>query len=331
MVVFLHVSASQWSNVPVESNTWKVLNLYDSAVRSCVPIFFMISGMFLLQKDEITVSDLLKRILRFAGIYLLWAFLYAIDTLGRGALTSLGGIKEIIKSLMIEPKYHLWYLPSMMGIYLLLPALKAITEYKKGKFLPYFCLLFTLVILRSTVLMYPFETQHVPAFLSRVSYEMSGLSGYLLIGYYLSKKDFSKLRTLPLLAALLAVILVSTKLGEMYSLSIGAPSQILYGYIALPAFLEAIILFILFGKLSLTKLGRRSTRIISALSKATLTVYLLHPFFLGHIKQWFDVTILDYNVWLSVPFASISIFVVCAIAGVAFGAMTHFLKKRSKK
>lgn len=45
MVVMLHVSAFYWDKIQPQTEQWMALNLFDSAVRSCVPLFFMLSGV----------------------------------------------------------------------------------------------------------------------------------------------------------------------------------------------------------------------------------------------------------------------------------------------
>ena len=52
MVVFLHVSSFDFYNYPVSSFNWKIYNIYDSMVRSSVPLFLMLSGTFLLDKHN---------------------------------------------------------------------------------------------------------------------------------------------------------------------------------------------------------------------------------------------------------------------------------------
>ena len=65
-IVILHVSGSNWHNVPVSGFEWKVFNFYDSMARFSVPVFVMISGMFLLDnKKSLTLKKLYsKNILR---------------------------------------------------------------------------------------------------------------------------------------------------------------------------------------------------------------------------------------------------------------------------
>lgn len=65
MVIFLHVAAQNWSSVEVTSREWHVFNLYDTAVRSAVPLFVMLSGKLILSKNtEFSVKGFYQKILK---------------------------------------------------------------------------------------------------------------------------------------------------------------------------------------------------------------------------------------------------------------------------
>lgn len=116
MVVMLHVSAFYWTKLSPSSKEWQILNIYDSFVRSSVALFFMISGTFLLTK-EVTLKKLYqKNILHLFVVLIVWSVLYAIDTLGFPAFfkKDLGSIFTAV----VNGKYHLWFLWSIIGIYI---------------------------------------------------------------------------------------------------------------------------------------------------------------------------------------------------------------------
>jgi len=82
-VIIIHIAASQWYITPVNTFNWRVLNIYDSLARWCVPIFIMISGaLFLNPSKNISKKDLfckyIKRIL-IANVF--WGFLYGFFSL----------------------------------------------------------------------------------------------------------------------------------------------------------------------------------------------------------------------------------------------------------
>lgn len=77
MVIFLHVAAQNWSSVEVTGKQWHVFNLYNSAVRSSVPLFLMLSGKLLLSHgDDFSMKKFFsKNIKKLFIVYLVWAFL----------------------------------------------------------------------------------------------------------------------------------------------------------------------------------------------------------------------------------------------------------------
>ena len=60
LVVLLHVSAIGWNMISPRKSQWMIINLYNSMTRGAVPIFFMLSGAFLLNKD-IDIKDLYNK------------------------------------------------------------------------------------------------------------------------------------------------------------------------------------------------------------------------------------------------------------------------------
>ena len=77
MVVGIHVCGVGWYALSAESFDWNVANVVDSALRGAVPLFFMLSGAFLLEKDP-EPKKLLLRTLRLFLLWLVFALLYAV-------------------------------------------------------------------------------------------------------------------------------------------------------------------------------------------------------------------------------------------------------------
>ena len=312
MVVMLHVSANKWYGLDAELSEWAVLNLYDSAVRSCVPLFFMMSGMLFLNREKMTpLSKVLNSsVLKLLVVYIFWALLYAVDTIGvRELFAGQSSYKELV-GLLVEGKYHLWFLPVMIGIYLLMPVMFAIKEYKNGKYVFYTLILFfVFAILLPTIRQIPVETNYLVEILGKVRYELSGFSGYFLLGYYLSKRDYSKTRKSVLLILLVLIIGGATAIGRAHAIGQGEPSDILYGYMMLPVFLEAILIFVVFLKIK-PNISGRASKIITTISKCTLGIYLIHPFLIEQLNAKFGINTLSFNTWISVPAISILVFVV---------------------
>ena len=79
LVVLIHLSAEHWLNYSYNSTEWFVCHFFDSIGRSAVPLFVMISGMFLLNPDKELTWNMLwhKYCKRILIIFAVWSAGYA--------------------------------------------------------------------------------------------------------------------------------------------------------------------------------------------------------------------------------------------------------------
>ena len=54
MVVVLHAASRFFDTTPVEAENWMAYNAYDALVRSAVPLFVMLSGVFFLAAKAVS-------------------------------------------------------------------------------------------------------------------------------------------------------------------------------------------------------------------------------------------------------------------------------------
>ena len=83
MVVFIHIVCGKLYEVESGelSHEWIISNVIDSFCRSCVPIFVMISGFFLLGKDEKITVFFKKRILKIVPKFLIYSAIFYLFTM----------------------------------------------------------------------------------------------------------------------------------------------------------------------------------------------------------------------------------------------------------
>lgn len=309
MVVMLHVSAFYWTKLSPNCTEWKVLNLYDSFVRSSVPLFFLLSGVFFLSKEAEIKKLYTKNIFRLLTVLLIWSVLYAIDTIGIPAFfyQDAGSIFTAI----VNGKYHLWFLWSMLGVYLFVPLLSGLVQYRDGKCVSYFLILFFVFgIIKSTVTIYPYSNHSIFDLLNKLP-DFRVYLGYFVLGYYLDKKVTRKFSGNILLTAFIGIALLSTFVGQIDAVRKGSPSGLLYGYFCFPVFLEAVLLFLFFRGLEpYFKNKEKLSRVICLLSANTMGVYLLHPFILERLDRW-QINSLTWNTWISVPLITLITFIIC--------------------
>lgn len=127
-VILLHASAPL---VPREGFNfdWWTGNLIQSLVRFCVPIFFMLTGLLLFDKEYELFSFLKKRFSRIIYPFLFWSFFYILFDIGLKIrhgeqLDLLSALKFMINQYKGGSYYHLWFIYVMIGLYLITPVIR---------------------------------------------------------------------------------------------------------------------------------------------------------------------------------------------------------------
>lgn len=131
MVVLIHTASPLFNTLPTDSSGFTVSALLDSIAHAGVPLFVMVSGIFLLdEKRQISVRRAVTHYaLPLVGLYFFWSVLYAaankvaIPLLFENAAVN----SEMLKMFgvaVLEGAYHMWYLPMMAGLYLITPLLR---------------------------------------------------------------------------------------------------------------------------------------------------------------------------------------------------------------
>ncbi len=279
MVVGIHVCGVGWYSLPAASLDWNVANIIDSALRGAVPLFVMLSGAFLLEKDP-EPKKLLLRTLRLFALWLVFALLYAVRRDGFW----LWRLPGYWLSEATDDHYHLWFLRTMVCLYLISPALRALVVWKDGRWAPWLLGVFLVFGVLRASFDFPLH-QGVTWVRAKKLFipELCGYSGYFLLGWYLKNRVPALSRGQKWLCA--GVYLLSwaaIALGTRgYSLTLGANDERLYEYTHLPVLLEAVCLFLLFRDGKDTPLRR----FVSRAAPLTLGVYLLHPLLIDQLRR----------------------------------------------
>lgn len=131
MVVLIHTASPIFNTVPVTSGDFAISVLLDGIAHAGVPLFVMVSGVFLLdEKRAVSVRRAIGHYaLPLVGLYFFWSVLYAaankvaIPLLFENATIS-GDMARQFGVAVLEGAYHMWYLPMMAGLYLITPLLR---------------------------------------------------------------------------------------------------------------------------------------------------------------------------------------------------------------
>lgn len=277
-VVMLHSAAQFWYTLDISSTDWRIANSYDALFRFGVPIFVMISGaLFLDPAYQLDIRKLIRHnIFRMVILYIVWSCLYGIyDSINFGLGPA--DYKDILRE-MLAGRYHLWFLPMITGIYVLLPVLKSWVTHAQKENIVYFLLLFFLLQVCSETIRALSVSDEISGILDRAKVEMAcSYIGYFIWGYYLAHVGIG--RNLCRLFGSLAVpaALCNIFLGNYLAKRAGVPVGSIYDSFGLFTFIIASALFLYTVRfLGRHSFSQKSAAVIREVSVCTLGVYVMH-------------------------------------------------------
>lgn len=278
-VIMLHCSAQHWYDLSVWDSEWIICNTYDAVFRFGVPVFVMISGaLFLNREGEIDLRRLYrKNIFRLVTAYWFWSFLYGLWD----CRIWFGNEGVIWKDYVMEfllGRGHLWFIPMLVGIYVILPVLKGWTDHAPRRQIEYFLGLFLVLqigVCTLEILEIPTMAKIILGFINVPL--VCSYVGYFILGYYMKKYPLSARcqKWLYVLGGMgiLGAIAVST----LVSVHRGTANAAAYDSFSLFTLLVSAALFLLFQeRVSMKKWGNISQKLIRELSMNSFGVYLAH-------------------------------------------------------
>lgn len=311
-VVVLHLAARNWSTLPPESMSWVILNAFDSLVRFCVPVLVMISGVFFLDPGkEIPPAKLYgKHIARIAIAFAFWSTLYAlqgvlpeIQAAGVGAVDIPGLLSRIVKG-----HYHLWYLPMIIGVYMIAPFLRRMVEDRR--LTEYFLLLWFIfgILLRT---MDEFAGMGLMPEVSLIRLPLvMGYSGYFVLGHYLSAHKPGRMAERWIYVAGLAGLLATFTLTWAASRRMGKPLDLFYEYLTPNVMAQSVAVFVFFARrLSEIRYSKGFRKATELLSSCSFGVYLIHLMLLDSPVGYRVVNVFKGPL-IRVPVVSVALFLV---------------------
>lgn len=300
-VVIIHTVALEWREIDVNSSQWLIMTVWDMLAKFSVPVFFMVSGAFLLDnshKSDIKTM-LTKRVPKLLIAFLFWSGVYTVVNIVRSS-----NVKADIKWIILEfftGEYHLWFIWALCCLYIVTPLLKVIAN--DGKLCKYFIVLFI-----AFQLVFPFAEQisKIGVFVTTLTEKSvfrfaMGYSGYYVLGYYLKNNlPKGKIKALiyggSVIGALYTIISV-VRVSRENSEAIETSAEYLSWNIAIMAvaFFTAVL-----NLCNKKKFGEKSSVVITKIATYSFGVYLAHPLVLWVFK-WLGFVPTLFNPIVSVP------------------------------
>lgn len=292
-VIVTHVSAGFLYEFNFEDTTWWIGLLSAGSMRFCVPVFVMISGALLLEKQYSLKVHFQKRFQRVLLPFLFWSIIYILvdlllPVLKGKPIVIVDSLKYIVSGLIFGVRAHLWYIYMILGLYLLIPFVqKWILRYEKNEMYLFLALWTATLVINWFIPSEPGEKGYNFGNGIDLTY-FSGFVGYLILGYYLSEKDiFNNLKGNFYSVLLIVLGLLITYIGTYFVSKItGNMSRNFIRYLTPNVALISVGIFLLFKNNCNKIIQQRHINIgLQTISKYGYGVFLSHFFSLWILEK----------------------------------------------
>lgn len=284
-VIIIHVS-SPLVNMTYAKNMpyWWIGNVVDSVVRFSVPLFLMLSGATLLNKDYNVIAFYKKRLTRVFVPFMFWMVAYLVYRYlmlyPKERPNEMNTILQWSVDLFLKEgiSKHLWYVYMILFIYLFVPAL--------GKWLRRLSNSRLMALLLGWVVV-SFFCKSMPinqyCWSSGYADKLLGYflhTGYLVLGFYLANLSFKLVRIRLYSAFVFFVCAISTAVFVYFSSKNAHKLDLgYYSYFTLFSILQTSSLFLWVKD---TTVGNKFTiQIQSIVSGYSYGIYLVHIMVIG--------------------------------------------------
>ena len=254
----------------------------NSLFRSCVPLFVMISGVFLFPVTN-DGAFFRKRFSRVLVPFAVWCVIYAFYLYWQGTTTMQGALLDILK---IPVNFgtdvgHLWFVYMLLGIYLIAPVLSPWVESASRRSMERFLALWA-VSLTIPYIHLVFPQIWGEAFWNSTPmlYYFTGYIGYAVAGAYFKRFHMQPSRSLSLIAVVLLLsgyaITASGFLHRLSTEQVLPKLELTWGFETINVAMMTVGLFLLFKDIQPADPDSAPWKLIRNVSQRSYGMYLAH-------------------------------------------------------
>lgn len=302
LVIFIHISAKGFGSL---SQHWWAINFFESISRISVPLFLMVTGALLLNRES-SIKTTARRIWRVGVPLIVWSILYLYWFRHTGT-----EVKHWITTIVRAPVVpHFWYLYTLLGAYLFLPVMIGFCKISDNNSKTF------------TMAMWFIGASIVPTVYAITGKEYVGINwgflslyaGYIILGAMALelKKATNRMIILSTVIWAISTLLIAV-LTWKHSLKIGMANETFYAYTSPFVVTGAVSAFYSLRAI-ITKISSHRffpSAAIEKLGQVNFGVYLIHVM----VMFWLDLKGFDYqfiNPWIAIPCVALMTFCVSA-------------------
>lgn len=310
LVVVIHTSGkltNAWGKIP--ESQWIIGDIYGGIARIGVPLFFMLSGYLLLPRSESLGSFYRKRVLKILIPFVAWSVLYiGTNCLRNPGLCTRDYLMQYV--LLHKTYFHLWFLYSLLGIYIIMPLLRLMARPGTERLLWY--------VVGLWLVFQPIRTlmdQFLHFSLNFNSQLAIGFLPYFFLGHLLGEVKLTR----PWLAAAWAMFVLGSAITivgtYILTRNAGQFSGYFYDYMTIGVIPATAGGFLLMRRLSDVPVlsTDRAHSFLRWVSGGTFGAYLIHVAFLYTLDALNFNALMGSGVW-TVPLVATVVFVLALLA-----------------
>lgn len=255
--------------------------------------FVMMSGTLFLNREKLDIKRLYTHnIAHIALVYIFWSAIYAIFDV----LINLQNVTDI-KNLLIwiifdirDSHFHLWYLPMIIGIYILIPIVHSafgagrnpdVLKYSVRVFIVFGVIIYTLLLI-------PVPAETYKILLTKVEVgSFAGWLGFFLFGYFLYNIRFNiskKIMKLLIAASFLSLaVMLAVHISRIPFEGINT----FLTFFTIPAFIIETTVYLLFVGIGPCE-NRTRSEFVATIADTMLGVYCIHDLVMSLVHMVFD-------------------------------------------
>jgi len=284
LVVVIHVSGqltNLWGKVSDEQ--WIIANIYGGIARIAVPLFFMISGYLLLPRSESLSVFYTKRMLKILIPFLVWSLIYLGWYCGNHPNTCTPSLTWDL--LLVQGTYyHLWFLYSLISIYLILPVLRLMIKPDTDKMILWYLIVLWLIFQPLFTTAHKFWN-----FSIKLNAPLAtGFVCYFVLGYLLAEITLSRTRIILSTAIWVIGTLITIFGTYLFTRNSGQFEGFFYDFVSINVILISSGAFLLLRWVSERKpfTSPNAQAMLRTIATSTFGIYLIHILIIEVLSSW---------------------------------------------
>lgn len=280
-----------------------------------IPIFFMVNGFLLMNKEVITYQYVIKKIIRMVVVIVIWNMILSLGNLVIKQ-ELINPIIDSIKNLIQQGTfYQFWFFGSLMVLYTILPKLhKWLKDNQKAYEIIVIVLFFICIAIDIINIILGLKGEKI--FTSRViqTFRLWTWFFYFLLGGYIGKYNLKIKNKEKLNSKIMGIMIISFVILYQYFIGkyIFKDFHAEYFYDNIFIMLYSVLIFM--G--GLNKKCEKYYVIIEKINSCIMGIYILHPFVIRLVSKFYDYENMIVNIFVFLLTIAICMFVSMIITKI---------------